>query len=85
MSIENLIDSEAKSRKQAIEVEIATLNAKLDATRGYITQTEIQIKDLEREAKELEKIEKDLIAAKNGADNCQQPVIDLEILSKRMQ
>ena len=64
LSIENLIDSEAKSRKQAIEVEIATLNAKLDATRGYITQTEIQIKDLEREAKELEKIEKDLIAAK---------------------
>ncbi len=61
--IEKKIDTEVDARLTKLNTELSGLTSLQETTQKNITDTESKIKDLEREALELEKLNKDLDAA----------------------
>lgn len=61
--IDNLMDNDVAARIQTIGKELSGLKTTLETVKQKISQSELKIKDLEREALEVEKLNKELEAA----------------------
>ncbi|MBN1625004.1 MAG: hypothetical protein JW944_00655, partial [Deltaproteobacteria bacterium] len=62
-TLQTTIDTEVESRIQTMTKDLVGLNSLLDSTKIDINQTDIRIKDLEREAQEIAKLNQELTAA----------------------